>query len=339
MASATKRGRIAGRMIFFYAILAAITVAVVAIVVDRGRTEKAQPVIAGGYDASAANACLGAVPPPASGAPLPPTAPAQAKPAGPAFNLLQSGQFVNVTNNQDTLGGQLRLHPGSGPQRHLTGTVNCLGGKSLKLDAIVSTGTKTSLAGTLGGVPFAATLKRDPPDPGAALPRTPSGIAGKYAASPRSTCFGGSLTLSGSGSSYAVAAGSSKLGRIAYSTKTGGLSGNVACVRGGHVRLSATANDLQLQNMTLIPLDAATPAAGQTGAAKPVLTTPSGLGPAGEKFTATKQRADFNKLVGAFLLAARDLACIVVAEGIESEADRDTLLALGCEIQQGPLFS
>ncbi len=106
-------GRLAGRLIAFYLILAAISVAVVVIVVDKGRNEKAQPVIAGGYDASAPNPCLGAVPKRVGGAPLPPTAPAQPAPAGPSFNLQQSGQFVNITNNQGTLSGQLRLHPGS----------------------------------------------------------------------------------------------------------------------------------------------------------------------------------------------------------------------------------
>ncbi len=82
------------------------------------------------------------------------------------------------------------------------------------------------------------------------------------------------------------------------------------------MRLSATANDLTLQTMTLIPLDTATPAPGQATAAKPVLTTPSGLGPAGERFTATKQRADFNKLVGAFLLAAAIVLVVARLFGI-----------------------
>jgi Kef-type K+ transport system membrane component KefB len=310
--------RITGRLIAFYAILAAITVAVVVIVVAKGATEKAQPAIAGGYDARAASPCIGPQPKPAPGAPLPATAPAQSKPAGPSFNLSQSGQFINVSNNQNTLGGQLRLHPGSGSApRHLTGTVDCVsGGGSRSIDAVVSTGAKPAIVGTLGGAPFAADLKRDPPDPGAALPRTPSGISGKYAASPRSTCFGGSFTLSGSGPVYGISAGATKLGQVAYSTATGGVTGNVACVRGGHVRLAASANDLQLQNMSVIPLDTATPVPNQGTTAKPVLSTPTGLGPAGEKFTATKQRASFNKLVAAFLLAAAIVLVIARLFGI-----------------------
>ena len=53
--------------------------------------------------------CIGPVPKPAGGIPLPATAPTQVAAAGPSFNVLQSGQFVNFTNNQSTLGGQLRL--------------------------------------------------------------------------------------------------------------------------------------------------------------------------------------------------------------------------------------
>jgi Kef-type K+ transport system membrane component KefB len=301
------RGRFAGRLLAFYAILAAITVAVVIVVIDRGRSEHAQPVIAGGYVASAPNACLGKVPSPLGGAPLPATAPAQPKATGPSFNLVQSGQFVDVTNNQFTLGGQLRLSattlPGGG--HRLTGEVNCIkSGKHLKLDAVATAGAKGKLAGTLGGAAFVANFKSEPPDPGAAAPRTPTGIGGKYALSPRSTCFGGSMVLSGGGSSYAISAQSLKLGHISYSKTTGALFGDVACTRGGHVRLTATANDLQLQSMQLIPLETATPVAGSAQAGqKPVLTTPSGLAPAGEKVTATKQRADFNHLVAALFLA------------------------------------
>ncbi|MEA2313495.1 MAG: hypothetical protein QOI03_187, partial [Solirubrobacteraceae bacterium] len=152
-----RSGDVARRLVAFYVILAAISVAVVIVVIAEGRNEKAQPVIAGGYDASAANPCLGSVPPPASGAPLPATAPTQARPAGPSFNLLQSGQFVNATNNQATLSGQLRLgtHPIAGGARRLTGTIDCVsGGKHLALDAVAVSGAKTSLSGTLGGVPF-----------------------------------------------------------------------------------------------------------------------------------------------------------------------------------------
>jgi Kef-type K+ transport system membrane component KefB/nucleotide-binding universal stress UspA family protein len=292
---------ITGRLVGFYLILAAVTVAVVILVVDTGSNYKAAPAIAGGYDASAPNPCLGKTPVPLGGAPLPPTAPAQSAAAGPSFNVQQSGQFVNLTNNQGTLTGHLRLHAGS---HRLTGTVNCVSGKNSEpLDVGIGTTRKRVLTGTLGGVALVATLKRDPPDPGASNPRVPKGIAGTFALSPRSTCFGGSFIVKGSGSSYTIAAKSLKLGRLSYSDTSGAVFGDIACTQGGTARLTATANDLQLQNVQVIPLDTASPLPTTKPGAKPVLTTPSGLGPGGERFTATKQRADFNKLVAAVFIA------------------------------------
>src|SRR5205807_5412354 len=71
------RGRLASRLVIFYAILAAVSVAVVIIVIDKGRNEKPQPAISGGYVSSAPAPCVGPVPKPVVGQPLPPTAPTQ----------------------------------------------------------------------------------------------------------------------------------------------------------------------------------------------------------------------------------------------------------------------
>ncbi len=304
--NAMPRGRLARRLITFYTIMAVVGVAVVIVVVDKGGSEKALPSIAGGYGVSAANPCIGPVPKPPGGAPLPATAPGQAAATGPSFNVLQSGEFVNFTNNQRTLGGQLRLTdkalPGGG--YHISGSVSCVSGKSLQLEGTAVPGAKAAIKGTLGGLPFAATFKSAPPAPGAAAPRTPSNVQGTYALSPASTCFGSSFSLHGTGSTPAVYSSASKrLGTVGYSTKTGTVSGDVKCVKGGTVRMTATANDILLQNVTVIPLQVATPVKSKVPTAKPVLTTPSGLGPAGEKFTATKQRSDFNHLVASVFLA------------------------------------
>ena len=45
------------------------------------------------------------------------------------------------------------------------------------------------------------------------------------------------------------------------------------------------------------------------------------------------------RLVEAMVRAARELACEIVADGVEAPEDRDALLAIGCEVQQGPLFA
>ena len=303
---ALPRGRLATRLIIFYAIMAVIGAAVVILVVDKGGNERALPSIAGGYTASASNTCLGPAPKPVGGTPLPATAPAQAAAAGQSFNVLQSGEFVNFTNNAGTLGGKLRLTdtklPGGG--YHLSGNVSCVSGKSLPFSGTAVAGARGALAGTLGGVPFAATLKSAPPAPGAAAPRTPSNIQGTFALSPGSTCFGSSFSIHGTGSTPTLYSSAGKdLGNLTYSTKNAGVFGDVKCVKGGTARLTATANDILLQNVTVIPLQTATPVPSKVATAKPVLTTPSGLGPAGEKFTATKQRSDFNHLVAAVFLA------------------------------------
>jgi K+:H+ antiporter len=301
------RGRLARRLGIFYAIIAVIGVAVVIFVVNKGGDEKAQPAIAGGYTLAAASPCIGPVPKPPGGVPLPPTAPTQVPASGPSFNLLQSGQFVNFTNNQNTLGGKLRLNettlPGGG--HRLTGDVSCVsGGRSLHLDAIATPGAKASVNGTLGGLPFAASLTSAPPAAGAAAPRTPKNIQGTYALSPASTCFGSKFEIHGTGAVAQLYSSSGKLlGPLSYSTKTAGVFGDVKCVKGGAARLTASANDLQLQKVTVIPLNVATPVPSTASQAKPALTTPSGLSPAGEKFTATKARADFNKLVAAVFLS------------------------------------
>jgi Kef-type K+ transport system membrane component KefB len=312
-----------GRLIAFYAVLAAISAVVVLVVIDQSGGRKALPAIAGGYVASAPSDCLGPAPAPVGGAPLPATAPTQLPPPGPAFSVNQSGQFVNLTNSQRTLGGQLRLQPGAsaGGAHRLTGTIDCVSGKQQTLDALAVPGVKGAIAGTLGGAPFGATLKSPPPAPGAALPRAPVGIAGRYALSPTSTCFGSSFTLNGSGSSYTVVAANHKLGQLSYTKKTSAVSGDVACTKGGSVRLTATANDLQLQNVKLIPLQVAKPVPSPANtSAKPALTTPSGLPPAGEQFTATKQRSAFTKLVAAFFLAV--LIVLIVARAFGMVAVR-----------------
>ena len=300
-------GRLARRLIIFYAIIAVVGVAVVIFVVSKGGDEKAQPAIAGGYTMAAASRCIGPVPKPAGGIPLPPTAPTQVPASGPSFNVLQSGQFVNFTNNQNTLGGQLRLNEKTLPNggHRLTGDVNCVsGGRSLHLDAIATPGAKATIAGTLGGLAFNANFTSAPPAPGAAAPRTPKNIQGTYALSPASTCFGSSFSIHGTGAVAQLYSSSDKLlGPVTYSSKTAGVFGDVKCVKGGAARLTATANDLQLQKVTVIPLNVATPVASTASQAKPALSTPSGLAPAGEKFTAVKQRADFNKLVAAVFLA------------------------------------
>ena len=170
-----------------------------------GEDKKAQPSIAGGYDLQAPNDCFGTPPAPAAGKPLPATAPPQAAVAGPSFDVKQSGQFVNLSNTQGTLGGKLRLEEDA----------NADGSRPLDGDVIVRQRrrrrssrapprrvTRARSSARSAAQQIAADLKRDPPDAGAAKPRAPGSIASLYKLSPRSTCFGGKFELEGSGSSY-----------------------------------------------------------------------------------------------------------------------------------------
>jgi Kef-type K+ transport system membrane component KefB len=306
------------RLIVMYAALMAATVAGAVLLIHRGQREHPQASIAGGYDLAQADKCFGAPAKPPPGAPLPPTAPAQPPPAGASFDVLQSGQFVNLTNAAGSLGGKLRLRPSAnGRPPTLRGTVDCVGGGQEAFAGVATAGPQGQIQGTLAGVPIVAALKRDPPDPGTPMAFTPGSIAGNYKLSPRSVCFGGTLTLSGSGGSYAAKAGKAKLGRLSYTRRNGALAGDVGCARGGRVRLRATAAGLNLNNVTLIPLDVARPAPS-AAPGKPVLTTPSGLPPSGEKFSASRARP-FDRLVAAFFLAAAIVVLVARLFGIVAE--------------------
>jgi Kef-type K+ transport system membrane component KefB len=289
------------RLIAFYVVLAAVTAAVAIVVISAGQDEQGQPSIAGGYDATEANPCLGPAPEPVEGPPLPGTAPPQPQLAGPSFDVKQSGEFVNLSNTQGSLGGKLRLEPGDddeGPRR-LHGDIACVNGETADLEGTATPGQKGRIEGTLGGQPVAADLKRDPPDPGAPRPRVPGSIEGLYKLSPRSTCFGGAFELEKSGSGYALSAREQELGNVGYNDDTAAVTGDVECTRGGTVRLKGTAVDRNINNVQLIPLDEAKP--GQPGSE--ILTTPSGLPPGGERFTAAKQRESFGHLLAAFFIA------------------------------------
>src|SRR4051812_3121897 len=94
------------RMTAYYVVLALITAGVAIVVTSAGKDEKAQPSISGGYDTIGPAACLGAPPPTTAGPPQPATAPAQPAAPGTSFDVKQSGEFVNFTNSQNTLGAK-----------------------------------------------------------------------------------------------------------------------------------------------------------------------------------------------------------------------------------------
>ena len=88
------------RVAVHYVVLAALVAAALIVSVSLGQNKHAQPNIAGGYDVSAGTACLGA-----------------------KLNIVQSGRYVNLSNPQSTLSGDLLFKNGV-----LTGTAHCVNG-------------------------------------------------------------------------------------------------------------------------------------------------------------------------------------------------------------------
>lgn len=264
------------RLVAIYVTLAALTAAVAAVTISLGQEQKAQPSIAGGYAVSGgAEGC-----------------------AGGTFDLAQSGEFVSVTNDDETLGGKLRFQGDA-----LTGSVQCAGGEEAELDATVGDGR---IAGTLGGDDLTAEFVSDPPEVGAQT-RIPGSIAGEYGVTPRSECLGGAFALEGEEPTLEVVEEEEVLGELEYAG--GQIHGEVECPAGGTVEVTGEASDRTL-DLTLTPVGAEPPvpsgeeeAPGELGA--------TAAAPAAERVTAEQERefghtlAIFFVAVAVVMLAAR----------------------------------
>src|SRR5215212_4185293 len=93
------------RLAVYFAILAAIAAVAAVFVFSAGADEHAEKGIAGGYDVTVPNRCLGA--------------------AGQQFDVKQSGRFVKIEHTGAGPSGKLDLRDG-----RLTGDVECVKGGS-----------------------------------------------------------------------------------------------------------------------------------------------------------------------------------------------------------------
>ena len=203
------------RLLIFYVILALATGSVAIAVIAAGGNTDAQPSIAGGYDSTVRNACV-----------------------GPKFDVTQSGQFVNLENADESLGATLRFEDG-----RLTGDVQCVDGDTAKLEARVS---DERILGTAAGQRLDASLARDAAAPGSQRPRAPTDIAGEYKVAPQSACVGGMVELEQHGSGLELLSGDTRLGEVRYSD--GALTGAVTCKgEPEEQRLSGEAADRELR--------------------------------------------------------------------------------------------
>jgi Kef-type K+ transport system membrane component KefB len=216
-----------GRLAVHYAVLALVTAGVAIFVFTSGANKHAQRQIAGGYDVSTATACLGS-----------------------KIELAQSGRFVTLSNAESTLSGALKWVNG-----RLSGTVHCVRGHTAQIRARAVNGV---LAGTLGGLPVNAELKRDPPEPGAPKPLAPDSVSGEYQFAPSSACLGSKMKLTQSGSKVKVVISKKPRGTLIY--KTGVLAGAVACEHGGRRTVAGTAAGRALDLMLTPPAPITSPA-------------------------------------------------------------------------------
>jgi Kef-type K+ transport system membrane component KefB len=264
------------RLAIHYTALGLVTAAVLAFVFVSGAGKHAQPQIAGGYDVSggsAARACVGG-----------------------KLELAQSGRYVTIAGAQSSLGGALTFLGG-----RLRGAVHCVGGRVAQIDARVAGG---ALAGSLGGLPLAAVLKRDPPEPGAPKQLAPQTIAGEYALAPSSACLGSKIKLDQSGSRVEVVSAKKRRGSLLY--RAGALAGTVTCRLGGPRSVTGTAAGRTLELTLGAQAEGAAASAKGAGAAGE-----SGAGaigataaPAPERISANKQRTAEGTVVAFFIAVA-----------------------------------
>ena len=206
------------RLTAYYVVLIAAVAVVVTLVLSIGSDKHAQPGIAGGYDVSAGQACL-----------------------GEQVQVTQSGQFVGLEHADGSGAGKLRFKT-----PRLTGDATCAKGGTRPLNALVHKGT---IAGTVGREPLKAVFARDPPDPGAPKPSPPTSIAGDYKYVPRSACLGGKGTFEGR--SVVQVKGNGVSGTLRYGDD-GKLAGTVTCLSGKRAAVAGAASNRDV-NLTIGP--------------------------------------------------------------------------------------
>lgn len=247
------------RLAIYYGILIVLLAIVIAVVASRGSSEHAQKQIAGGYDVAAGgSACLGR-----------------------QFNVVQSGQFVTFAEPQSGAGAKLKFNGG-----RLTGNVDCADHSNRPVALGYSSG---ALTGTIGGAPFSAQFKRDPPTPGSPTLKAPGSVDGDYQLSPGSQCLGGKISLHAKGGGFEVVAQKKSRGSLSYAK--GMLTGQVTCTHAGTDRVTGVAAGRAI-DITLTPVAGPAGAAGAAGAA---VTNPP------EHSIANKQRAIDGTVAGFFL--------------------------------------
>ena len=190
------------RLTLFYGLLAVMVVVVATLVISAGQDREAQKPIAGGYDVTRANACL-----------------------GEKFDVKQSGRFVNFDNPDGSLGGRLEVDEGK-----LTGDVDCVERRHGRLRR---EGRQRSAGRDPGWPARRCRAQARPPRGRRAEAARPEHRGGRLQALPRSPCLGAKLVIEG-GSDVDFLTGGKTIGTAEY--KDGKLEGKLTCPRGGETK-------------------------------------------------------------------------------------------------------
>ena len=242
------------------------------------------------------DACLGAPPPPAKGRAAADDRARQPAVAGPSFDVKQSGAVrepleLPGARSAASCASRATRAPRRRAQAHrrrqLRERQDRSSSRAQRRPATRAVDQRHARRPADGSQPAARPAGRGHAQAARARARSPS----LYKLSPRSTCFGGNFELEkASGAIYTSSAKDKELGGSPTTTRRARSRGDVECTEGGAAKLKGHGGRPQPQQRQADPArrgHARHP--GLDGAAgKPVLTTPSGLPPAGEKFTATK---------------------------------------------------
>ena len=207
------RGRERTRIAVYYAAVAAVTAAAVALAFSLGASRHAEPNVGGIWAITPPDPCLGS-----------------------GFVLQQSGSFGTI-KLLGTGGSTSAVRINRGV---ITGTISCAG-RSERIRGRTA-GKPPKLSLDLNGRRVLATNTEQPLPPAGTSPVTPTSLAGAYAVVPPGVCLGASVTLANHGSGhYLLTSGSRKVGVISFDSGSGAVSGTATCPLSGAITIAGVA--------------------------------------------------------------------------------------------------
>ncbi len=197
------------RVIVLYLSLGALVAGALVVSLTVGAGEEPEPVIAGTYELTNTDECLGRT-----------------------FTIRQSGRFATVDADGS---GELRIEDGL-----LEGEVDCDGDRR----SLVMIAEEGKLRGAVGDATIEARLVAGPPPPESSADVKPSSLDGAYELAPTSRCLGADIDIA-DGEKVTISGGSGVKGEGTYGD--GELKGDVLCQDGTAARIAGEAEDRTIQ--------------------------------------------------------------------------------------------